>query len=169
MYSFGAVTDIDADFLRDIGVTLLMLDLDNTLAPYGVDAPGERVMRWADAIRVGGTRLFIVSNSRRPGRTERFAEAMRVDYIKNAHKPSPSGIIAAIRKTGVAPERSALAGDQVYTDALAANRAGVTSILVRPIRLGNAFLAARYGLEAPFRAIAATRPAQTRGGQKIRR
>ncbi|MDR2358075.1 MAG: HAD hydrolase-like protein [Oscillospiraceae bacterium] len=168
-YSFDAVTDIRSAFLRDIGVTFLMLDLDNTLAPYGSDVPDERVVRWADTLRAGGIRLFIVSNSRRPGRTERVAGVLRVDYIKNARKPSPAGVIAAIRKAGGAPERSALAGDQIYTDTLAANRAGVTSILVRPIRLGNAFLAARYGLEAPFRAMAARRPAPARGGREIRR
>ncbi|MDR1590097.1 MAG: HAD-IIIA family hydrolase [Oscillospiraceae bacterium] len=166
-YSFGAVSDISAAFLREIGVTFLMLDLDNTLAPYGADAPEERVVRWADSVRAGGVRLFIVSNSRRPGRAERLAGMMRIGYIKNARKPSPAGIFAALRESGSAPDRAAFAGDQVYTDTLAANRAGVTSILVRPIRLSNAFLAARYGLEAPFRAMA--RPAQTRGDRRIRR
>ncbi|MDR1217697.1 MAG: YqeG family HAD IIIA-type phosphatase [Oscillospiraceae bacterium] len=154
-YSFEALTDIPADFLRSIGVTFLMLDLDNTIAPYSSDKPDDGVLRWADALRAGGISLFIVSNSRKRGRAERFAESLRVGYINAARKPSPAGVLAAIRNCGAAPGSSALVGDQIYTDTLAANRAGVTSILVKPIRLSNAFLAARYGLEAPFRALGA--------------
>jgi HAD superfamily phosphatase (TIGR01668 family) len=154
MFSFEKLTDIGAPFLRGIGVTFLMLDLDNTIAPYGVDIPGGDVARWAASMRAGGVRLHIVSNSRKRGRAERFAEALGIGYINKARKPSTGGIMEAIAGVGGAPERSALVGDQIYTDTLAANRAGVTSILVRPIRLSNIFIAARYGLEAPFRALA---------------
>ncbi|MDR2665222.1 MAG: HAD-IIIA family hydrolase [Oscillospiraceae bacterium] len=153
-YSFGAVTDISHEFLRGIGVTFLMLDLDNTIAPYGADTPDDGVVRWADALRAEGIRLFIVSNSRKRGRAEQFAKSLRIGYINAAGKPSPAGVLAAVRGCGAATGSSALVGDQIYTDTLAANRAGVTSILVKPLRLNNAFLAARYGLEAPFRALA---------------
>ena len=44
----------------------------------------------------------------------------------------------------------ALAGDQIYTDTLAANRAGVRSILVEPIHLHNVWLRLRHVAELPF-------------------
>jgi HAD superfamily phosphatase (TIGR01668 family) len=98
-----------------------------------------------------GVRLFFVSNNRQRGRVERFAEALEIGYVKAAGKPSPRAALEIVRKMGVTPSQAALAGDQVYTDVLAANRAGVASIAVRPIRLKNPVLAIRYALEAPFR------------------
>ena len=48
------------------------------------------------------------------------------------------------------PEETALAGDQIFTDILGGNRAGITSILVRPILFSNPFQVVRFGIEQPF-------------------
>ena len=45
---------------------------------------------------------------------------------------------------------AALVGDQIYTDTLGANCAGVTSILVSAINNHNFWLKARHVLELPF-------------------
>jgi|GEM_PF-5749195 len=43
-------------------------------------------------------------------------------------------------------------GDQIFTDIWGANRAGIDSILFKPIRLaGNPGRYVRYGVELPFR------------------
>ncbi len=73
-------------------------------------------------------------------------------FVKKAKKPSPRGIIEAMRRCGKKPEETALAGDQSYTDVLGANLAGATSILVQPLSLRNPLLAVRYVLELPWRA-----------------
>jgi hypothetical protein len=55
---------------------------------------------------------------------------------------------------GVTKEQTAIVGDQVFTDVLGGNLAGVTTILVRPIRLaGNPGRYLRYAVEAPFRLL----------------
>ncbi len=47
-----------------------------------------------------------------------------------------------------------MVGDQIFTDVLGANRAGVRSILVKPIRLaGNPGRYLRYWAEAPMRLL----------------
>ena len=51
---------------------------------------------------------------------------------------------------GFPPEASALVGDQIFTDTLAANLAGVTPILVNAIHNHNFWLKARHVLELPF-------------------
>ena len=48
-------------------------------------------------------------------------------------------------------------GDQIYTDTLGANCAGVTSILVDAISNHNFWLKARHVLELPFILIARNR------------
>lgn len=151
-YIFRAITDISPNFLALRGINFLMLDLDNTIAPYSRHSPSEAVKRWIQTLRASGAGLFIVSNSRRARRVTDFADALGVGYIGRARKPSVAGIMQALAETGHTARESALVGDQAYVDALAANRAGVLSILVRPVSLSNPALAARYFLETPFRA-----------------
>ena len=53
-------------------------------------------------------------------------------------------------KYGIPAAEAALVGDQIYTDTLGANNAGVTSILVKAIDNHNFWLKARHVLEKPF-------------------
>ena len=130
-----------------------MLDLDNTIAAYSEHVPSDSITHWVTESKNCGIELFIVSNSARKDRVETFAHALGIGYINCARKPSKKGILRAMDCAGFCAEESALAGDQVYTDSLAAKRAGVISIIVRPRRFTNLFLAIRYGSEAPFRAM----------------
>ena len=161
-YSFGSITDISPDFLDDLGVNFLMLDLDNTLATYTERFPSEHVIKWAAGMASSGIKMFIVSNNRRRGRPERFAKTMNIGFIKSARKPSPAGLLRAMEIAGFNKTESALVGDQVYTDVLAANIAGVVSIVVRPRSLKNPLLALRFALEFPFRAAIPKRAANGR-------
>jgi len=152
-YAFREITDITTDFLVRLGIKFFMLDLDNTIAAYDEHYPSDRVMQWFAEIRDNGIVLFIISNSTRVSRVEAFSNALGVGFIMRARKPSPNGLKAAIDEADYSAEVSAFAGDQVFTDILAANRAGVVSIIVRPKRFTNPFLALRYYIEVPFRAL----------------
>ena len=152
-YSFRDITDVSPAFLTDLGVRFLMLDLDNTVAAYSEHTPSEDIAQWVMDMKSGGVELFIVSNSVRKERVDNFAEALGIGFIKGASKPSPDGILQTMDASGFLPSESAFAGDQIFTDTLAANRAGIVSIIVRPRRFTNPGLALRYGFEAPFRAM----------------
>lgn len=153
-YSFCRVTDILPDFLKSQGIRFLMMDLDNTIAPYGQNMLSENVLRWAEAVVESGVELYFVSNSKKYGRVEHFADSLKnIGYIKAAGKPSPKGVLAAMSAAGRTKKESALVGDQVFTDVLAANNGSVTSICVKPIKFTNPFLAIRYFFEIPFRAM----------------
>jgi len=152
-YTFRNVTDITTGFLKHLGINFLMLDLDNTIAAYDEFILSEDVSLWIDGVMNSGIELFLISNSTRTHRVEAFAESIGVDYIMRSYKPSPDSLKRAMEMKGYGSGDSALAGDQVFTDALAANRAGVVSIIVRPRRFTNPFLALRYCFEVPFRAM----------------
>jgi predicted HAD superfamily phosphohydrolase YqeG len=70
-------------------------------------------------------------------------------YI-SAKKPFPKGIRQCLAQYGKEPQQCAIAGDQIFTDTLGGNCAGLTSILVRPINNHNFWLKARHVLEKPF-------------------
>ena len=152
-YVFRKITDISPAFLELHGVRFFMLDMDNTIAAYGKSIPSANILKWAEKIKLSGIELFIVTNSRRMRRVASFAHSLGVGYVRSASKPSPKGIFSALKQAEYSADESALAGDQVYTDVIAANLAGVLSIAVRPLSRHNPFHAIRYLLETPFRAV----------------
>lgn len=152
-YSFKSLCAITPQFLKEHGIRLLLLDLDNTMAPYGTVQPPENIAAWADTIKANGVELFIITNNTGSKRVESLASAFGVGYIMSAKKPFATGINKALKQLGRTPSETALAGDQIYTDIIAANSAGVLSIVVEPLKLRNPVLNLRYWLEAPFRAM----------------
>jgi hypothetical protein len=151
-FLFRELTDVKPDFLELHGIKFLMLDLDNTVAAYDEHLPSEEFLQWFSEMRNANIAMFLISNTTRTKRVKTFSNALEIDYIMRAGKPSIRGLNKAMNNSGCTAEVSALAGDQVFTDALAANRAGVVSIIVRPKRFTNPFLFLRYILELPFRA-----------------
>lgn len=136
------------------GIKLLLADLDNTLVPYGVPLPDARLKAWRDDLATHGVTLFILSNNRKEHRPRTFAEGLGAPYIGHAGKPKPPSFRAAMERMGVSRAQTAIVGDQVFTDVLGGNLAGVATILVKPIRLaGNPGRYLRYAVEVPFRLL----------------
>ena len=149
---YPAVTHISPKALAEKGVRLLLADLDNTLVPYRVTEPSRAVRQWRDALAAEGIALFLLSNSRKPGRPHSFAQKLDIPCIGHAGKPKVGGFQRAMARMGAAPEETAIVGDQIFTDIWGGNRAGVLTLLVHPIQFGTVFRGLRYGLETPFRA-----------------
>ena len=146
----GAITDLDPKWFEETGIRLMLLDFDNTIISYTVNQPDEPFLRWLSQTREAGVQVMVVSNSRRSRRVPAFCDPLNIPWIKHAGKPNPKGIRKAMKQMGIGPEETAMAGDQTYTDILAANFAGVTSVLVKPILFSSPFHRIRYGLELPF-------------------
>lgn len=136
--------------LQGWGIELLLLDLDNTLAPYTAMQPNVKLRNWIDSLRHAGIEPFILSNSNGV-RASGFSKALSVEYVARAKKPDTRLLFRILAQKGVAPDRAALVGDQIYTDVLCARRAGVLAIAVEPIDLSNPLYRMRYWAELPFR------------------
>lgn len=153
-YCCGSVFEIDPQALRRHGVTLLLADLDNTLISYDETLPDEKLFRFEESLRRAGIQLFLLSNSRRPERPRRFAEALGIPFLGHAGKPKRGGYRKAMEQMGCTAEETMMVGDQIFTDVLGAKRTGIPVILVQPIRLaGNPGRYLRYGVELPMRFI----------------
>ena len=142
--------------VRGRGIRLLLLDLDNTLIPYETDEPTGELRRWLEKMAAAGAEPFIFSNNR-GGRPAALAEKLGIGFVGRAKKPNPRRLQALLEEKGVRPQEAALVGDQIYTDIFCAKRGGILAIAVRPIRVTKPHRAARYALEAPFRAAAKLR------------
>ena len=156
---YPSVADISPQALADRGIRLVLADLDNTLAPYKVTQPSPELVAWKEALSANGIALFLLSNSRKPGRAQSFAEKLGIPCQGHSGKPKKAGYLKAMERMGARPEETVMVGDQIFTDTLGANNAGVTPLLVQPIRLaGNPGRYIRYGLETPFRLLGKRRP-----------
>ncbi len=148
------IYDLTGQKLVDKGIKLLLADLDNTLVPYGVPLPTDEVCAWNEGLKAAGVTLFVLSNNRHADRPRIFSEALGIPFIGYAGKPKTPSFFKAMDQMGVTKEQTAIVGDQIFTDVLGGNRAGVTTILVQPIRLaGNPGRYVRYAVELPFRAL----------------
>lgn len=155
---YPSVTQISPKALAQRGIRLVLADLDNTLVPYKITQPTPEVVAWKQALEAEGIQLFLLSNSRKPGRAQRFAQTLGIPYQGHAGKPKRGGYLQAMKRMGCTPEQTVMVGDQIFTDTLGANRAGVVPLLVKPIRLaGNPGRYLRYGIETPFRCLGARR------------
>ena len=144
------LTDVTPELLRKRNIRLLMLDFDNTIVPYTTTTPTGEMERWLKTMNeLPDIQLCIVSNSHND-RVPRFCRERGMDVITHAKKPFTKGINECLAKYGVPAFESALVGDQIYTDTLGANSAGVISILVKAIDNHNFWLKARHVLEKPF-------------------
>lgn len=153
-YVADSIYDIPVEGLARRGIKLLLADLDNTLVPYGVPLPDQRLKNWRDELHAYGITLFVLSNNRHENRPRVFSEGLDVPYIGHAGKPKTPSFYKAMERMHVTKEQTAIVGDQIFTDVLGGNRAGVTTILVKPIRLaGNPGRYVRYAVEVPFRLL----------------
>ncbi len=150
------VTELTPLFLQNRGIQLLMLDFDNTIVPYTTNEPTEEMAAWLKRMMDSPIQLCVVSNSKRD-RVKLFCKTYGLDCITHAKKPFSKGIKECLVRYGLPANTCALAGDQIYTDVLGANCAGMQSILVKAIDNHNFWLKARHVLELPWIFIARKR------------
>ena len=146
-----SIYDLTPDMLTDRGVRFVVLDIDNTIAPYTVHEADDAMRAWVDSLRGAGLALYVLSNNR-GHRPETFSSALGLPFQKKAWKPFPKQARAVMASQGFAPEETAFIGDQIYTDVCCAKWCGAHAVLVRPIEFHRFILKFRYWLEWPFRA-----------------
>ena len=113
-YTYHDIYQITGEALARRGFKLLLADLDNTLAPYGVPLPDERLKGWRDDLAAHGVTLFILSNNRHESRPRLFAEGLDAPYIGHAGKPKTPAFFKAMERVGATREQTAIVGDQVF-------------------------------------------------------
>jgi len=144
-----SLEDLTAEDLRKRNIKLLMMDFDNTIVPYITNTPTPAVDAWLRKMAAGEIPVCVVSNSGKD-RVKIFCAGYGIPCFTKAMKPFTKGIRECLAHYGIAPEDAALVGDQIYTDSLGGNAAGVTTILVRSLNNHNFWLRARHVLEKPF-------------------
>lgn len=109
----------------------VIFDIDNTLVPHNA-GPDVHAVQLMEQLKNMGFQICLLSNNKEP-RVASFNAPLQVHYIFNAGKPSKKGYRRAMAAMGTTSEDTLFVGDQLFTDVWGAKRAGIFSILVRPI------------------------------------
>lgn len=124
--------EVNYEVLYQKGVRGLIFDIDNTLVEHGAPAT-DRAKELFLHLKETGFATCLISNNKEP-RVVPFAREVGADhYVCDAHKPSRTNYRRAMELMGTDISNTYFIGDQLFTDVYGANRAGIPSILVRPI------------------------------------
>lgn len=122
--------------LERLGVRGVLVDLDDTLIASDADVLGAEAEAWLDEVRSEGIAVVILSNGER-SRVRLLGERLGVPAFALVGKPFAFAFRKGLDALGTPREATAMVGDQLFTDVLGANCAGITSILVRPLTPGK--------------------------------
>lgn len=142
--------DVTPEFLTSRGIRNLLCDIDNTLVTYDDPTPTPEVLAWLRRMEQGGVSVGFVSNNDEE-RVRRFNGALGLPACAKAGKPGVGKLKRVMTEMGATVGETAFLGDQLLTDAATANRAGLYSIVVPPIRdKKTAFFRFKRLLEVPY-------------------
>ncbi len=144
------ITDLTVAELKQMGVTTLLLDVDNTLTEHHSQELSDAVAAWLHEMRQAGVNMMLVSNSKKP-RVEPFAKRIDLAFEHTSLKPLPFGFRRAMRTLGVQKRECLAVGDQTFTDVIGAKLAGVRVAQLIPIKVEDGWtFRLRRALERPI-------------------
>jgi hypothetical protein len=135
------VDDVPFEKIAAEGARAVLFDLENTLIPPGgpFDDDGRATVARA---RAAGLAVAVVSNASAAW----VGPALRAEgiaYVAPAGKPAKQAFLDACALVDVRPEEAVYVGDQVITDVLGSQRAGLRAVLVKP-KYTNEFRSAKF-------------------------
>ncbi|PIC65455.1 YqeG family HAD IIIA-type phosphatase [Sporosarcina sp. P13] len=132
-----SVFHIKPEELVKNGVKGIITDLDNTLVEWDRADATEDITAWFESMRAAGLQITVVSNNNIE-RVRHFCDPLGIPYICQARKPLKRAFHQAVSTLGLPKEEIVMIGDQLLTDVLGANRAGLQVILVVPVASSDA-------------------------------
>ncbi len=123
---------LNLSLLKQQGIKLLMVDIDNTLVAHHQRHPDTAAIEFLDQIKQAGFEVVLVSNNN-AARVQEFVKELAVAAYAQAKKPLKQVYLKVMRDYHLQPTEIAAVGDQLLTDVWGANRVGVFAILTTPL------------------------------------
>lgn len=128
---WDSVYTAEYERLYEQGYRGIIFDIDNTMVEHGAPANDKAVALVAKLRQMGFAVCFLSNNDKT--RVSGFCKSMDVSFIFKAGKPGLGSYKVAMEMLGTTREQTVSVGDQIFTDMWGANRAGIYTILVKPI------------------------------------
>ena len=127
----GALSKEDIRKLKDeLGIQGVILDIDETVRKDMNKIP-KCNEEWIDMLK-DELKVIVVSNGIDKG-IENFFRLKGIDYIGFAHKPLRKNFIKACEMLGIAPEKTLVIGDSLFSDIYGGKRNNMKTALVKKV------------------------------------
>lgn len=131
--SLHSLDEVRLDDLLEMGKTLILLDVDNTLMPWRASDIPDTTSQWVERAKSLGFKLCVLSNTRNPERLQRICTTLDIPFIRDRFKPSRRMYQLALEQFHTEQDQAVMLGDQLLTDVWGANRSGIDAIWIKPI------------------------------------
>lgn len=129
-----SIYDINYENLIERGIKCILFDLDNTLLPPKAKEVPKKLIDFLKQAKKLNIRFIIYSNGTKK-RISAWASKLDLEYYYMTLKPYRGKLDKVMKKYEYNQSEIAVVGDQILTDVLFGNKAGITSILVNPLSL----------------------------------
>lgn len=126
------IFDVDVNFFKNNGFKVLLFDLDNTLLPYSKKVIEGRTVELINILKKEGLTIYICSNNKGK-RVKKIAEVLGVNCSCLMRKPFSGPLKRLIKRENWSKDEVILIGDQIQTDIIAGNKAGIRTLLLEPL------------------------------------
>ncbi len=133
-----SIYNIDYNKLKSNGIKCLLFDLDNTIVPYSIKNATQKNKELFESLKEKKFKIIIYTDTFKR-RAKRIAGELQVDFLSMTRKPGTKKIFKIMNDFRLEPSEICIIGDQLLTDVLAGNKAGITTILVNPVSVKDNF------------------------------
>ena len=123
-----SIYDIEPAFFQKHQISILFVDLDNTLDAYHQLHPTKKARDLKDELAKAGIEIIVVSNNTSK-RVSTYAKELGVRYAGSLYKPFSFKLKKFIKKHNIDLSKVMMIGDQIITDVACGNGAGIRVIL----------------------------------------
>lgn len=127
-----SIYNIDFQGLKKRNIKGLLIDVDNTLIKWDKKKADKDLIQWFYKAKEENFLLCLISNNTEE-RVVEFKEDIDIPAIHKALKPLTRSFYKGVEILKLNKDQVAVVGDQIFTDVLGGNRAGLFTILVNPI------------------------------------
>ena len=128
---YKSIFDINYLKLKEMGIKIIVMDLDNTIAKVEERVPNKTVIDLFNKLS-NDFKIVIASNNFKK-RVSLMCKDLPCDYFYNLCKPFKKLKRLLINKYHINMNEVCIIGDQIITDIFLGNRIGSLSILVDPL------------------------------------
>ncbi len=129
-----SIVDVDFTYLKKLGVTTCLIDLDGTVVGRGTFEVDTRI---AKALAKSGLKIHIATNRTKSRSLHNLKQDLHADSVIHPRgifgKPSKRYYVNALKALKLQPTQVVMIGDRFIQDMLGANRAGIYSLLVHKL------------------------------------
>ncbi|MFA6780800.1 MAG: YqeG family HAD IIIA-type phosphatase [Bacilli bacterium] len=123
-----SIYDIEPAFFQKHNISILFVDLDNTLDAYQQSHPTKKAYALKEKLTQAGIEIIVVSNNTSK-RVSTYAKELGVRHAGSLFKPFAFKLKKFIKKHNIDISMVMMIGDQIITDVACGNGAGIKTIL----------------------------------------